>query len=305
MLPIDLREPINAMSHGAGMLMAVPVTWLLWNHCKSRNPCAASRVCGTASRCAPTGRRCQVARHHQLKTLSVLVFGTTLTFCYAASALFHGVPYQGAALNPFQRLDHIGIYLLIAGTYTPIVWSMLRGRWLWGTLGIVWAIALISAVQIWYGGVFPVWIATPIYLAMGWGSLFCYRELARTYSHRTLLPLPMGGVFYSVGAAINLAKWPILLPGILGSHELFHLFVIAGSASHVLFMTQVVIPAPWPGLAPTSARSQPMPALLLRWARAMLGRRFRRWMLAIPHPQWLEPILVIEPLPSDTPRKLA
>ena len=305
MLPIDLREPINAMSHGAGMLMSLPVTWLLWYHCKRRNPCAVTQACRTTSRCTPRARRCEAARHHQLKMISLLVFGTTLTFCYAASALFHGLPYQGAALSPYQKLDHIGIYLLIAGTYTPIVWSMLRGRWLWGTLLIVWAVALMSAFRIWHDGVFPVWIATPIYLTMGWGSVFCYRELARTYSHRTLLSLPMGGVFYSVGAAINLAKWPILLPGVLGSHELFHLFVIAGSASHVLFMTQVVIPAPWPGLAPTSVRTRPMSALLLRWGRAMLSRRIRQWMLSLPHPQWLESVLVVEPIPSDAPRKLA
>ena len=82
---------------------------------------------------------------------------------------------------------------------------------------------------------------------MGWGSLFCYRELARTYSHRTLLPLPLGGIFYSVGAVINLAEVAgASAPGVFASHELFHLFVIAGSACHVYFMLQVVIPAPWP-----------------------------------------------------------
>jgi hypothetical protein len=158
----------------------------------------------------------------------------------------------------------------------------------------VWSIAAISAVRIWFGGVFPAWLATAIYLAMGWGSLFCYRELARTYSHRTLLFLPLGGVFYSVGALINLAKWPVLSPGFLASHELFHLFVIGGSACHVVFMMQVVIPAPWPGHHAAASRSQPRPALLLRWARAMLSRRVRRWMLLLPHPAWLERVLAVD-----------
>jgi hemolysin III len=222
-------------------------------------------------------------------------------FCYAASAMFHGVPFRGPLLGPFQRLDHIGIYLLIAGTYTPIVWSLLRGRRLWGTLATVWTIALLSAVRIWFGGVFPIWLATSIYLAMGWGSLFCYRELARTYSHRTLMPLPLGGVFYSVGAVINLLKWPVLSPGVFASHELFHLFVIAGSACHVAFMLRVVIPAPWPGAMSLPSRSQPRPALLLRWARAMMSRRLRRWMLLIPHPQWLEEMLAVDPLDGLAP----
>ena len=196
--------------------------------------------------------------------------------------------------------------MLIAGTYTPIVWSLLRGPWLWGTLTTVWTIAAVSVLRVWCGGVLPVWVATLIYLAMGWGSLFCYRELARTYSHRTLLPLPLGGILYSVGAMINLAKWPVLIPGVFGAHELFHLFVIAGSACHVFFMLQVVIPAPWPGVLVLPVRSQPRPALLLRWARAMLSRRVRRWVLFLPHPGWLERVLAVdplEPLPAEGPAK--
>ena len=270
--------------------------------------------------------RCPASRHQRLKAFSLLVFGISLTFCYAASAVFHGVHFRGPLLSPYQRLDHIGIYLLIAGTYTPIVWSLLRGPWLWGTLTTVWTIALFSALRVWYGGAFPVWIATATYLAMGWGSLFCYRELARTYSHRKLLPLPLGGIFYTVGAAINLLKWPVISPGFFGSHEMFHLFVIAGSACHVYFMLRVVIPAPSPrpllsrapapvpltvplAVALTGAvpsRSRTRPALLLRWARAMLSRRVRRWMLHLPHPQWLERILIdpLEGLPAEGPAEV-
>jgi hemolysin III len=311
MIPFDLREPISAWSHGAGLMMALPVTLFLWNRCKNLDLCKVSS-CALGGRCRTAGGGCPASRHQRLKALSLLVFGLSLMTCYAASAVFHGVPYRGAPLKPFHRIDHIGIYLLIAGTYTPIVWSMMRGPWLWGTLSTVWTIAILSAARVWFGGVMPIWISTPIYLAMGWGSLFCYRELARTYSHRKLLPLPLGGIFYSVGAVINLLKWPILVPGVFGAHELFHLFVIAGSASHVFFMLSVVIPAPSPRLrpvavrspapvgiaiavpAPALMRSRTRPALLLRWARAMLSRRVRRWMLHLPHPRWLE-VLLIDP----------
>lgn len=323
MFPIDLREPVNAWSHGAGMMMALPITWLLWTQCARRDPCQLSAPCGHVSRCRTARGRCPAARHQRLKAISLLVFGISLTFCYAASALFHGVPLGGPLLSPFQRLDHIGIYLLIAGTYTPIVWAMLRGPWLWGTLTTVWSITLLSIVRVWCGGVLPIWVSTPIYLALGWGSLFCYRELARTCSHRTLLPLPLGGVFYSIGAAINLAKWPVLAPGFFGAHELFHVFVICGSACHILFMLRVVIPAPSPRLAvallpapiaasaaePASAgRSRARPALLLRWARAMLSRRVRQWMLhVLPHTRWLDALLAVDPLdpvPADGPAEL-
>ena len=59
-----------------------------------------------------------------------------------------------------------------------------------------------------------------MYLTMGWGALFCYFELAKRYSHATLLPLPLGGLFYSVGAILNLMQWPVFLPGVLGAHEI-------------------------------------------------------------------------------------
>ena len=292
MLLFDIREPINAVSHGAGMMLALPITWLLWKRCGARNPCGLSRLCREMNSCVTAGSTCRTARHHRLKALSLLIFGMTLTFCYAASTAFHAAPLHGQPLGLLQRLDHIGIYLLIAGTYTPIAWALLRGAWLSGTLATVWTITALCSARVWYGGILPIWVSTLVYLAMGWGSLVCYRELARTYSHRTLLPLPLGGMFYSVGAVLNLAKWPVLSPGVFAAHELFHFFVIAGSACHIFFMLNVVVPAPGPVLFPAPVRSRARsPMLFLRWARAMASRRVRRWMSHIPHPRWLEEVL--------------
>jgi hemolysin III len=292
MLLFDLREPVNAVSHGAGMMLALPVTWMLWKRSGARNPCGISRSCPAANACVAVGGTCRTARHHRLKALSLLVFGISLTFCYAASTLFHAAPWHSEFLSVLQRLDHIGIYLLIAGTYTPITWALLRGAWLSGTLATVWTITAVCVARVWYGGVLPIWVSTLVYLAMGWGSLICYRELARTHSHRTLLPLPLGGIFYSVGAVMNLAKWPVLSPGVFAAHELFHFFVIAGSACHIIFMLNVVIPAPGPVLVPAPVRSRSRsPLLLLRWARARVSRRIRQWMAHIPHPRWLEEVL--------------
>jgi hypothetical protein len=168
----------------------------------------------------------------------------------------------------------VGIYLLIAGTYTPVAWALLRGSWWWGTLTTVWTVAVVCAARVWCGGVLPVWVSTLVYLAMGWGSLFCYRELARTFSHRTLLPLPLGGVFYSVGAVINLARWPVLLPGVFAAHELFHIFVMAGSACHIFFMLKVVAPAPGP--VPLPARVD-LPHPVLKPGTTKAARRGGRW----------------------------
>jgi hemolysin III len=229
---LDLREPVNALSHGIGMILALPVTWVLWRRCHKlslsheRNPACAS------------------FRYHRVKAHCMLLFGVCLTACYGISATFHGVRLGGEGLHRLHRLDHVGIYLLIAGTYTPVAWALMRRSWTWGTLTTVWTFALACAFRVWNGGVLPMWVSTLLYLTLGWGAIFCYFELAKRHSHATLLPLPLGGMLYSVGAIFNLARWPVLVPGVMESHEVFHLFVVAGSACHVFFMGYVVAPSP-------------------------------------------------------------
>ena len=220
MMFLDLREPINALSHGAGMMLALPLTWVFWERC-------VEQVSTTASRDGRDGRRATAYQRGKIATL--LIYELSLVICFGNSALYHAVWLSGEPLSRFRRLDHVGIYLLIAGTYTPASWSLFRRSWRRGTLATVWSLAGFCSARVWFGGVLPTWMSTSIYLAMGWGVLFCYRELARSLSHRTLLPLPLGGAFYSVGALINLSGWPVLEPGVFGSHELFHFFVIAGT----------------------------------------------------------------------------
>jgi hemolysin III len=236
---IEVREPINAASHALGMALALPVTWLLWKRC------------GRVVECGPRSSTA-IFSYQRLKAISLLLFGFSLVFCYGISASFHSASERGSALPTLQRLDHIGIFLLIAGTYTPIAGALLSGHWRRITLSSVWFVAILCILRVWFFGVLPVWMATLVYLAMGWSSLFCYFKLARTHTHHALAPLLLGGLLYSTGAAINLAHWPVLAPGIFGSHELFHFFVIAGSASHVYFMLSVVIPAREP-----SAEAEP------------------------------------------------
>lgn len=214
----ELREPVSALSHGAGLLLALPVTLILW-------------------------RRCEPRPGNQAKRIALLIFGLSLMACYGGSALYHGACVGGESLGRLRRLDHVGIYLMIAGTYTPGAWALMSGAMRRYTLATVWSVALACSARVWLGGTLPIWLSTLIYMGMGWGVLACYRELARNHGHRRLLPLPLGGVFYSVGAVINLAHWPVLSPGFFGSHELFHCFVLAGTAWHVHFMLSVVVPA--------------------------------------------------------------
>jgi hemolysin III len=211
----SLREPVSAWSHLAGLLLAVLGTVLLW-------------------------RRSRGGRFD--KRLSLLIFGLSMACCYGASTLYHGVWVSAKDLALFDRLDHIGIFLLIAGSYTPLAWNLLSGRWRWGTLSVVWLIAGTASVLLVIGGGFPPPLNTILYLAMGWGSIACYAELARVVTYRVLWPLVAGGVFYSVGAVLNVLGWPSLWPGVFGVHDLFHLFVLAGSLSHYRLMLRVVVP---------------------------------------------------------------
>ena len=234
MLLFQLREPINAWSHGAGMLLALPVTWFLWKRCVA------------AYDCRDIASQTGSLRYQRIKAVCLVVFGVTLSLCYGTSAVFHGARLSGEPLSRLQRLDHVGIYLLIAGTYTPVAWGLMRGPWLWGTLTAAWTAAIICGTRVWCGDLMPIWFSTLTYLVMGWGAVFCYIELARTHSHRKLLLLPLGGLFYSVGAVLNLLHWPALVPGVFAAHEIFHFFVIGGTTCHVLFMLGVVIPSAGP-----------------------------------------------------------
>ena len=209
-----LREPFSAWSHGLWLLLSIPATFVLWRRCGG----------------------------DRAKQLSLTVFGLCLAACYLGSTLYHGVRLGKDSIELFDRLDHVGIYLLIAGSYTPVAWNLMKGRWRWGTLGAVWVTTLVgSGLQL--GRVRLLGpLATCEYLAMGWGALLVYFQVARVVSHRAMFPLVVGGVFYSVGAVLNLLRWPVIWPGVIGSHEVFHLWVMAGSLAHFWFMLTAVVP---------------------------------------------------------------
>jgi hemolysin III len=211
---LDFREPVSAWSHCAGVLLALPGTFLLWLR-SARDP---------------------------TKRLTLLIYGLTLAFCYLASTLYHGVRLPASCIAAFARLDGVGIFALIAGSYTPLAWCLLRGHWRRWTLTAVWSVAAVATILIAAGCHFSPGLATIIYMSIGWGIVICYFEIAQAVSHRALLPVVVGGLSYSVGAALNLLRWPVLFPGIFSTHELFHFFVLAGSFAHYRFILTVVVP---------------------------------------------------------------
>ena len=163
----------------------------------------------------------------------VIVYGLSLILLYLASTVYHSTPrLRGNAL--LQRLDHAAIFILIAGTYTPFLLTKLRGPMGWITFGLVWGLALVTLIaKLALTNSFvkpPVWL----YVLMGWFALLVFPQAMRDIGLSSLIPLIIGGVFYTSG--ILFYKWR-KLPF---SHAIWHLFVIGGSASHFLSVIQLV-----------------------------------------------------------------
>jgi hemolysin III len=179
----------------------------------------------------------------------MLAFGLGLALCYGGSCLFHAVPLS--LEETFNLVDHLGIYTLIAGTVTPIALVVLRGWWRLGLLALIWLLAVTGTV-LRLTTELPLAYRTGFYLLMGWIGCITYAELARHLSHAKLRPMWVGGLFYSAGAIFNAAHWPRLAPPVFGTHELFHLFVMAGSLCHYHFMLAVLVPYRRPVPVPVS-----------------------------------------------------
>ncbi|MCP3944899.1 MAG: hemolysin III family protein [Desulfobacteraceae bacterium] len=200
------REPVNAISHMAG---------------------AIGSVIGLTLMVVFAATRADVWH-----LVSFSIFGTTLILMYTSSFLYHGLHISEKALLTFRKIDHIMIFMVIAGSYTPLCLVPLRGYWGWSLFATVWSIAIIGVfIKIFFINA-PRWISTMMYLMMGWLCLVAIYPLVKSLEPVCLFWLVSGGVFYSVGAVVYGLKKPNFFPGILGFHEIWHLFVILGSACH-------------------------------------------------------------------------
>jgi hemolysin III len=177
-----------------------------------------------------------LSRKQRLNQLSMLVFGLSLIICYGCSFLFHAVPL--AMSDPFNALDHIGIYFLIAGTVTPIAVVGLRGWWRAGLLILIWVLAAAGiTVRLLCDP--PLEVRTGFYLVMGWVGVATYFQLAGRLSHRKVSLVWIGGLIYSIGAMMNAIHWPNFSQW-FDAHDLFHLLVMAGSLTHYTFLLVVL-----------------------------------------------------------------
>ena len=168
------------------------------------------------------------------RMVSSVTFGSSLVFLYLASTLYHGLTSLKAK-RAFKVFDHAGIYLLIAGSYTPFTLVTLRGPVGWTLLGIVWGLAAVGIVTevVWKDR--PRWLSALVFIGMGWIIVFAMKPLAAALPKGGLWLLVAGGLSYTVGTIFYLLKRVPYM------HAVWHLWVIGGSVCHVLAVLLYVL----------------------------------------------------------------
>ena len=229
-----LYDPVSALSHLAGAAVFVVLGCLLLR-----------RGRGDAARLAFLG-----------------VYAVACVFLLLMSGTYHMTAPGSPLHQVLLRLDHGAIFVLIAGTFTPIHGLLFRGILRWAPLAFIWAAAAAGVVlKTAYFNTFAEWVGLAFYVTLGWLGAASGILLWRRYGFTFIRPLLMGGVAYSVGAAFDFLRQPVLIPGVVHAHELFHLAVLAGALLHWRFVWTFA------GGVPTS----PPPSAELRDRRARHG----------------------------------
>lgn len=177
--------------------------------------------------------------------VSFTIFGVSLILLYTFSSLYHLCNVGEKATRVLRKFDHIMIYVLIAGTYTPICLGPLRGGWGWSIFGVVWGIAILGIFLTIFWSKAPRLITTSLYIAMGWVVIVAIYPMIKVFAQSnslgSLLWLLAGGIFYTVGGIIYGLKKPNFNNKYFGFHELFHIFVMFGSLCHFWFIFWYVV----------------------------------------------------------------
>jgi len=182
-----------------------------------------------------------LARGHRGWVSAVGVFIFSVVFLLSMSGVFHMLEYGSSARAVLQRLDHAGIFVLIAGTFTPAHSILFTGFWRWGVLLFIWTLAIMGIIlkSVFFHEL-AEWIGLVLYLGLGWVGLVTAYLTYRLYGFTVLSPLIYGALAYTVGAVLEFTRWPIIIPGVLEAHELFHIAVIAGIAWHWQFIQNML-----------------------------------------------------------------
>ena len=213
-MPKD-NEPLSSLTHLIGASLALAALALL---------VIFAAIYGTA-----------------LHIVSYSIFGTAMLLLYIMSTIYHFLPKGKTSKKVFQKLDHSMIYILIAGTYTPIALVGLKGAWGWTIFGIIWGLAALGiSLKCSFKKVNQI-LSTILYLVMGWLIVVAFVPLNTTLPTAGLWWLFAGGLSYTIGVIFFALDNIIPRTRWWGLHELFHLFVIGGSFCHFWMMLKYVI----------------------------------------------------------------
>jgi hemolysin III len=187
---------------------------------------------------------CWQSRADLPRLFSMLIFGLSMLELYTVSALYHVGTWSVTRRRFLRTLDHANIFILIAGTYTPLCFNVLSGWIRPVILGLIWLLALLGVSLGIFALRLPRWVGTALYIAMGWVALLTLPAFLSALPWTAVATLVLGGLLYTIGAIIYARRWPNPFPRVLGFHEIFHLFVIAGSIAFVACVWLWVLPFP-------------------------------------------------------------
>ncbi|MDI9478725.1 MAG: hemolysin III family protein [Bacillota bacterium] len=207
---IKKTERVSFYSHFAGFLLAVAGTVYLM----------------------------YTARHSILNLFVSTIYGASVILLFLASSLYHAFKKEEDEISIWRKLDHFAIFVMIAGTYTPVTIIYLTGYWRWIIIGIQWALVL--------GGFFfkffylqaPRWFYTLIYLLMGWVGIIPIRNFFLSMPINVWIYMLSGGILFSIGSIFYLSKRP--KNKFFGFHEIFHIFILFGAIAHYLMVLRSV-----------------------------------------------------------------
>ncbi len=212
--PYDGLRPWSAITHGIGAVLALIGTVFLLLH-------AAAGGSGP------------------VKLAALAVYGVSMVGLYTASTLYHCVNTSVAGRIALRKYDHASIYFLIAGTYTPICLTALRGPWGYTLLSVIWALAVAGLFMTLFWINCPRSLTAGIYIAMGWLAVVAVYPLWQALGSGGLFWLVLGGVLYTVGGVSYALKWPGRDNPRFGCHEIFHVFIVLGSIAHFVLIWQL------------------------------------------------------------------
>jgi len=206
------REPINSLTHWFGALKTLITLGVLL----------------------------YLAGHFKVSPWPFLIFGVCTLALYVSSATYHSFKGSPRTLAGLRKMDHSAIFLMIAGSFTPLLLLATSGTLRAVLLIVVWTLALSGiGLKMWTMKM-PRWISTLIYLGMGWMAVFIVPSLWSAHRWDVLFWLVLGGVIYTVGGIIYGTKRINPVPGVFGFHEIWHLFVLGGSSAHFIMVLHLM-----------------------------------------------------------------